>query len=69
MRFLRFAAVTRDRLADHQRIEKRLDHEAAAQALEHDSDIETAAAKAAVGFIEQRADNAEFREAIPQLAR
>ena len=67
-RFLRVAARERHRPAHHQRAEKRLDDEPASEAFEHDGDIETLAAEAAVGFTEQRADDAQFGEAAPHLA-
>ena len=67
-RFLCVAARERHRPAHHQRAEKRLDDEPAPQAFEHDGDIETLAAEAAVGLAEQRADDAQFGEAAPHLA-
>ena len=62
-------AAARDGLPDDQRVQKRLDHEAASQAFEHDGDIEAVAAKAAMRLVEQRADDAQFSKAAPQLAR
>jgi DNA-binding transcriptional MocR family regulator len=62
--FLRIVAGHADRLARQHRAQQRLEHQAAAQRLEDHGDVEAAAAEAAVGLAEQRADHAEFGELL-----
>ncbi len=65
---MRIAAGERQRAAREQRAEERLDDEPAPEAFEHHGDVEARAAEAAVGFGKQRADRAEFGEALPHRA-
>ena len=57
---LRRAAGAGDGAADHQRVQERFQHQAAAQRLEHHADVEARAAQAAVFLGEQHADGAQF---------
>src|SRR6516225_1085049 len=57
----------RERAADDQRIEERLDHEPSPERFERDGDIEARAAKAAIGLVEQCADHAESGETLPHV--
>ena len=65
--FLGLGAGGAERLADHHRAQQRLDHEAAAQRLEDHGNVEAAAAEAAVGLAEQRADHAQFGELLERF--
>ena len=65
--YLRVAAGGADSIADHHGAQQRLDHDAAAKRFEDHGDVEAAAAEAAVGLAEQRADHAELGEVLEDL--
>lgn len=63
---LRCAARQAQCPAHHECTHKRLGHQACAQGFKHHGHVEACAAKAAVGFGEERANRAQFGKAAPQ---
>ena len=59
--------VSNQTAAQNGGIKEGFDHACAAQFLEHDGDVETSAAKAALIFGEQCADNAQFGQTVPDV--
>ncbi len=66
-RLLLRAAGVGDGAAGKHGAEEGLDHQSAAECLEHHRDVEAAAGEAAVVLAEQRADHAEVGELAPQV--
>jgi hypothetical protein len=58
-------AGNRQRAARHESAQERLDHQRAAECLEHHHDVEPAAAEAARRLVEQGRDDAEFAQLLP----